>query len=630
MTTSARSKRSTVSAIVTRTHRDEDSAATDRGHAPWPDRRPDNTPVESPATPFRAPHAGERRAARTLDQSPDQAPGKTPKEPKAPEQAEDKPKRPRRYRRGWPSPLTRRILALNVLVLLVPVLGLLHLEDYRQSLIGAELNSLRIQARAFALSFASTTVVETQAGEERVLPESARHLMRVLLTDTRVRARIFARSGALLADSFLLVGPGGRVQVVELPPKESWPEAGLGRFFDRAMNWLPLAGDLPVYSESPFQTAADYMEVERALIGESRGVVRLDRRGRLVLSVAVPVQRYRRVLGALMLSKDGADVEAAVRDRRLDVLLVFGMALAVTIMLSLYLAGTIARPVRRLAEAAERVRYGQGRQYEIPDFTRRRDELGDLSGALRDMTAALWARLDAIEGFAADVAHEIKNPLTSLRSAVETVARVEDPEKQKQLMSIILDDVQRLDRLISDISDASRLDAELSRAQTDRVDMGQLVRALGEAQQAIGDEAGPRFKLSIADDQDLHIQGTEDRLGQVLRNLISNAETFSPPGGIIDLAIRRDGAWVEIGVADQGPGIPEGKLAAVFDRFYTERPESEKFGTHSGLGLSISKRIVEAHGGTIRVENLCDEDGAGDSKLRGARFIVRLPVDAGR
>jgi len=510
------------------------------------------------------------------------------------------------------------------LVLLVPVLGLLHLEDYRQSLISAELGSLRIQARAFALSFASATVVE-KAGEERVLPESARHLMRVLLTDTRVRARIFARSGALLADSFLLVGPGGQVQVVELPPQESWPEAGLGRIFDQVISWLPLTRNLPTYREAPYQTASDYLEVEWALAGESRGMVRLDRRGRLVLSSAVPVQRYRQVLGALMLSKDGADVEAAVRDRRRDVLLVFGMALAVTIMLSLYLAGTIARPVRRLAEAAERVRYGQGRHYEIPDFTRRRDEVGDLSGALRDMTESLWARLDAIEGFAADVAHEIKNPLTSLRSAVETVVRVEDPVQQKRLMSIILDDIQRLDRLISDISDASRLDAELSRAQTERVDLGHLVRALGEAHQAIGHEAGPRFNLSVADDQALHVQGIEDRLGQVLRNLISNAQTFSPPDGIIELAIRRDGAWLEISVADQGPGIPEGKLAAVFDRFYTERPESEKFGTHSGLGLSISKQIIEAHGGTIRAENLCGEDG----DVRGARFLIRLPMDEG-
>jgi len=510
-----------------------------------------------------------------------------------------------------------------MLVLLIPVLGLLHLEDYRQSLITSELDSMRIQARAFALSFASTTVVEAQAGEERLLPESARHLMRVLLTDTRVRARMFARTGELLVDSFLLIGPGGQVQVVELPPEDKWPEVGLGRLYDRAMNWLPVTDELQPYREARVQTAADYIEVERALGGESRGMVRLDRRGRLVLSMAVPVQRYRQVLGALMLSKDGADVEAAVRDRRLDILMVFALALGVTILLSLYLAGTIARPVRRLAEAAERVRYGQGRQHEIPDFTRRRDEIGDLSGALRDMTAALWARLDAIEGFAADVAHEIKNPLTSLRSAVETVARVEDPKQQKRLMSIILDDVQRLDRLISDISDASRLDAELSRAQTERVDVGRLVRDLYAAHQAMEPESGPRFRLALDAAQTYTVQGIEDRLGQVLRNVISNATTFSPPGGTIDLAVCRAGAWIDIAVSDEGPGIPPGKLTAIFDRFYTERPQSEKFGTHSGLGLSISKQIVEAHGGIIRAENLVDAAGG----VRGARFIIRLPAE---
>ena len=621
-----------MSAIATRTHRDEDADAPGAEGVPAAPPAPrvgerrglrpperDTEPVADSPPPAQEP---DRPADRPAERQPGQAPGQT----SGPAKTKDQPHRPRRYRRGWPSPLTRRILALNVLVLLIPVLGLLHLEDYRLSLISSELDSLRIQARAFALSFASTTVVETQAGEERVLPESARHLMRVLLTDTRVRARIFARSGELLADSFLLVGPGGQVQVIELAPVENWPKSDLSRIYDRVMNWLPLTGELPTYTEAPLQTAGDYTEVERALGGESRGLVRLDRRGRMVLSVAVPVQRYRQVLAALMLSKDGSDIEAAVRDRRLDILLVFGMALGVTILLSLYLAGTIARPVRRLAEAAERVRYGQGRQYEIPDFTRRRDELGDLSGALRDMTEALWARLDAIEGFAADVAHEIKNPLTSLRSAVETVARVEDPEQQKRLMSIILDDVQRLDRLISDISDASRLDAELSRAQTESVDVGEVARAFSEAHRTIGRAGAPRFRLRVADKGALRVQGIEGRLGQVLRNLISNAETFCPPDGVIDLAVRRDGAWVEIGVADEGPGIPEGKLAAVFNRFYTERPESEKFGTHSGLGLSISQQIVEAHGGTIRAENLYDAAGG----VRGARFVIRLPADESR
>jgi len=529
-----------------------------------------------------------------------------------------------RRRRRLISPLTRRILALNVLVLMVPVLGLMHLDQYRQSLIAAELDALRTQGKAFALSLGSTAVVGTQFGNEQLLPEMARHLMRVLLIDSGVRARIFARSGKLLGDSFALAGPGGMVQVVELPP----PRGGslldsLGRYLDRAINWLRFSEEPPRYREARIQEAVHYTEVERALLGESPGAVRSDRRGHLVLSVAVPVQRYRQVLGALMLSRGGAAVEHAVRARRVDILVVFAIALAVTVLLSIYLAGTIARPVRRLAEAADRVRTGKGRRVEIPNFGRRRDEIGELSGALRDMTDALWTRLDAIESFAADVAHEIKNPLTSLRSAVETVSRIEDPEQQRKLMSIILDDVQRLDRLISDISDASRLDAELSRARTQPVDLVRLLSALAEAHQATAVEDGPILSFETRGSGSLLVQGIEERLGQVLRNLINNAVTFSPPHGTIELAAWREDSWAVISVSDSGPGIPESALGAIFDRFYTERPKSEKFGTHSGLGLSISRQIVEAHGGSIRAENRLDGTGA----AIGARLVIRLPLD---
>jgi len=532
--------------------------------------------------------------------------------------------RRRRRRRRLISPLTRRILAINVLVLMVPVLGLMHLDQYRQSLIAAELDALRTQGKAFALSLGSTAVVGTQFGDEQLLPEMARHLMRVLLIDSGVRARIFGRSGKLLADSFVLAGPGGLVQVVELPPPPGTSLLdGLDRYLDRAVNWLPFSEDPPRYREARIQQASHYREVELALLGESPGVVRADQRGRLVLSVAVPVQRYRRVLAALMLSRDGDAVARAVRARRVDILVVFAAALAVTVLLSIYLAGTIARPVRRLAEAAERVRTGKGRRVEIPDFSRRHDEIGDLSGALRDMTQALWTRLDAIESFAADVAHEIKNPLTSLRSAVETISRVEDPEQQKKLMSIILDDVQRLDRLISDISDASRLDAELSRARTRPVDLGRLLSVLVETHQATAPEAGPGLRFEIRGEDSLVVQGIDERLGQVLRNLIANAATFSPPDGTIELAAWREDSWAVITVSDSGPGIPEGAFAAIFDRFYSERPKTEKFGTHSGLGLSISKQIIEAHGGSIRAENRHDRAGG----VIGARLVIRLPLD---
>jgi two-component system sensor histidine kinase ChvG len=341
-----------------------------------------------------------------------------------------------------------------------------------------------------------------------------------------------------------------------------------------------------------------------------------------VLNVAVPVQRYRRVLGALLLTGDSADIDAAVRNVRFEILRIFAAALAVTILLSMFLARTIARPIHRLADAAEQVRTGHGRQIDIPDFSRRRDEIGNLSGSLRDMTAALWQRMDAIERFAADVAHEIKNPLTSLRSAVETVSRIEDPQQQKKLMGIILDDVERLNRLISDISDASRLDAELSRAETVPVDIASMLGALVELHDATADEDSPRIQLDLAPYQSLSVRGIEGRLVQVWRNLISNAVSFSPPHGLIRITAMRDGRRLRVSVSDEGPGIPPGKLTAIFDRFYSERPAGEKFGTHSGLGLSISKQIVEAHGGRLIAENREDDSG----HILGALFTVTLPA----
>ncbi len=526
--------------------------------------------------------------------------------------------------RGWRSPLTRRILALNVLTLLIPVLGLLHLDQYRQSLIDTELDAMRGQALAFSLSLGNTAAVAGEAGDESLIPEITRSLMRLLVGDSDLRARIFAPSGELIADSFMLLGPGGMVQVMDLPPPDSGSMSSrLGSLYDRIVNWLPGMSGLPVYQEEAIQRAENYLEVVRALGGDSTGMVRTDGDGRLVLFMAVPVQRYRQVLGAMLLSTGGDEITAAVRARRQDVLLVFGVALAATVLISLYLAGTLARPIRRLAAAADNVRYGKGRKFEIPDFSHRGDEIGELSESLREMTEALWARLDAIENFAADVAHEIKNPLTSLRSAVETVARVEDPGQQKKLMSIILDDVQRLDRLISDISDASRLDAELSREEGGPVDVAKLLEALVEVHKATLGEDGPRFKVDVARDQRLVVAGLEGRLGQVFRNLISNAISFSPKHGTIRLSARRQQGWSVIIVSDEGPGIPPGKLDDVFDRFYSERPAGEKFGTHSGLGLSISRQIIEAHGGSIRAVNRTDEEG----RVIGARFIVRLPAE---
>lgn len=523
------------------------------------------------------------------------------------------------------SPLTLRILTLNVLALAIPIAGLLYLDEYRDDLIRARLNSLRTEAELISGAIATSGVVTGPLGDERLLVEATRATLRRLVDPAEARARVFDQDGALVADSFRLAGPAGIVEIETLDAP-NWPADLFSRLLTGLYDWVVsvLPGDdgYPAYTERAEQRASDYGEVTRAMTGEISSAVRRDESGQLILSTAVPIQRYRQVLGGLMLSVEGDEIEQSVRSLRFDILAVFGIALTVTVLLSLYLAGTIARPIRRLALAAEQVRRGQGRATQLPNFSRRKDEIGELSGALRDMTEALWQRMDAIERFAADVAHEIKNPLTSLRSAVETVARIEDPLQQRKLMSVILDDVQRLNRLITDISEASRVDAEMSRSEMEPVDLGAMLATLADLHEATQNGDGPRLLLDLAAHQSLTMRGNEGRIVQVLRNLLSNAVSFSPPGGEIHVVCARVRDRVRITVSDQGPGIPPGKLKAIFDRFYSERPEGEKFGSHSGLGLSISKQIVEAHGGTIEAENIVDDSG----HVRGARFIVTLPA----
>ena len=546
--------------------------------------------------------------------------------PAKPVKENAKPKRlPASRRSLWQSPLTRRILVLNIMALLVPVLGLLYLPTYRDSLLQSELELLKTEGSLFSGALAASGVVSGPLGEEKMVPETSRQTIRRLVDVSKTRARLFTPDGTMVADSFLLSGPGGIVTITPLPPLDpneslvwKWVAGAYDWVFDR----LPSSRILQPYQEAAVQNAADYQEVVKAMDGEAMTFVRDAGKGKMILSAAVPVQRYRQVLGALLLTKPGDDIEATLRDTRLTILGVSGIALGVTILLSLYLASTIALPIHRLADAADRVRRDKGRQKTIPDLSARGDEIGDLSGALRDMTEAVWRRMDAIEGFAADVAHEIKNPLTSLRSAVETVARVEDPQQQKKLMSIILDDVQRLDRLISDISDASRIDAEMSRVEAAPVKLRDLVLAVADVYTATGRDDAPEIKTHLPEGDTLSVLGTEGRLGQVVRNLVANAISFSPPHGAIVLAVRRVARQIVLTIEDEGPGVPPDKLSEIFERFYSERPRGEKFGTHSGLGLSISKQIVEAYGGSLRADNRTDALG----RVSGARFTVTLLV----
>ena len=532
--------------------------------------------------------------------------------------------RAERDRRRLFSPLTRRILTVNVLALAILVAGVLYLGRYQDNLIDNELQSLRIQAEIFAAALGQEAYGTQPDGKTVLRREMAGPILGRLALPTGGRARLFAADGSLIADSRVQPGPGGAVQVEDLPPPSD--DDALTRFvigaYERLIEWLPSRQDLPIYHEHAKQRAANYDEVVRAIAGEPATRVRGDGHGGLVLSVAVPVQRFKQVLGALMLSESGDDIDDAVRDVRIEILRVFLISLGITVLLSLYLGGTIVRPLRRLAQAADRVRRARGRDHEIPDFRGRNDEIGALAGDLRDMTEALRQRLDAIESFAADVAHEIKNPLTSLKSAVETAVRVREPEQQRKLMAIILEDVDRLNRLITDISDASRLDSELSRLEPERLDLGRLLGALADMRRAAGVGGQPEIVFEELPGGPYVVMAIEGRLVQVFQNLLSNAFSFSPPNGVVTLRIGRDGKWVEATVEDQGPGIPPGSLQKIFDRFYSERPEGEPFGTHSGLGLSISRQIVEAHNGTIAADNRRD----GQGRVIGARFIVRLPA----
>jgi two-component system, OmpR family, sensor histidine kinase ChvG len=524
------------------------------------------------------------------------------------------------------SRLTLRILAINVFAIAILFAGVLYLDRYQNSLIQSELEALAGQAEIFGRTIAGIAIRTDSDSENRLSNTLVRSTLRKVSIMLGKRVRVFSTDGGLVADSQIIGRPGGMVQIRELPPPKFGDANGfLIEAYERVVNWMPRRGDMPHYSEAASQHARHYQEVSSALTGLKATNVSVSEDGDLVLSAAVPLQTYRQVLGALMLSIDGQEIDHAIRSVRFEILGIFVVVLAITVFLSLYLAGSIIRPVQRLAIAAEQVTTSLNRHHLIPIFEGRQDEIGDLSRAISGMTEALWQRMDAVEQFAADVAHEIKNPLTSVRSAVESASRTDDPEKQALLLSIIVDDVARLDRLISDISDASRLDAELSRDVTDEIDLVGMLTIMAQLHSAKDAGGGVEVRYECSDEGDksntLTIRGHESRLVQVIRNLLGNAITFSPNNSTVWLRARRESETIKVVVEDEGPGIPSGKLDEVFGRFYSERPEGEKFGTHSGLGLSISRQIVEAHGGRIWAENCVNAQGM----VTGARFTVSLP-----
>jgi two-component system sensor histidine kinase ChvG len=530
------------------------------------------------------------------------------------------------------SPLLQRILLVNLLPLALLLAALLYLDQYQNGLLAAEVTTLREQARIYAGALGEAAVREETPDSPRLVSELSRPLLRRLTEPTpNAQAKLYSPDGEVLADSRVREGAAGAVVTEPLPPAVNRGRlVGLvGRVYDDVLSVLPHSKEASLLDLGSPAAGADWapdVREELRLNAATQGrqippYIRRTDENRLLVSVAEPISRNRRNLGVVLLTREAREVDDSVLAVRLSILALFALALALTVMLSWYLSLTIARPILRLAGAAARMREGSGRTGAVPlPLLERGDEVGELARALSASASALWSRMDAIEQFAADVAHEIKNPLSSIRSAIETLRRIDDPVKQRRLTAIIAEDVGRLDRLISDISDASRIDAELSRVATEPVDIAPILRLLAEINETTRDEGEAHIKLTLADGK-LVVQGVEGRLVQVLRNLLGNAQSFSPPDGEIGLRAEEIGGMVEIAVEDSGPGIPDAKLENIFARFYSERPQGERFGQHSGLGLSISRQIVEALRGQIVAENRRDAAG----KVIGARFLVRLP-----
>lgn len=553
------------------------------------------------------------------------------------------------------SSLTRRILFLNLAGLAVLVTGILYLNTFRDGLIDARVESLMTQGEIIAGAIAASATVETdsisidpekllelQAGESLgpgsdqldnldfpINPERVAPVLRRLISPTRTRARIYDRDANLLLDSRHLYSRG-QILRYDLPPVDE-EEPDLVERIQKFIFDFFRNTDLPVYHEQPGGNGAAFPEVVKALTGSPSTIVRVSEQGEQIVSVAVPIQRFRAVLGVLMLSTEGGDIDKIVAAERKAILRVFGIAALVTAILSMLLASTIANPLRRLSAAAVRVRRGVKSREEIPDFSDRQDEIGNLSVAVRDMTNALYARIEAIESFAADVSHELKNPLTSLRSAVETLPLAKNDNSRSRLMEIIQHDVRRLDRLITDISDASRLDAELAREDAGTVDLKKFVTDLvAVSRETTRNKKAVEIELKVAKlpqgVKGYFVVGHDLRIGQVITNLIENARSFVPEDhGHISLSLARAGKFNILTVDDNGPGIRADSIDRIFERFYTDRPAGEAFGQNSGLGLSISRQIVEAHGGTLTAENI---PGTKPGEIKGARFVVTLPAEA--
>jgi two-component system sensor histidine kinase ChvG len=521
------------------------------------------------------------------------------------------------------SRITRIIFLWNFVGLGILLLGVLLLTELRAGLTEAQFRNLRTQGELIANLLIETGTVQGDPFpglNEPAVREVLRRVLPPVAEGERVgtagtRVRVFAPDGVIVADTDVIYD---RLEETPLP--------GMGEREDLSQRIERAARRVEYIRLTPWRPSITLEEErQRALLGEISSGQRLNELGERVVSVTLPIRRVQSVLGVVTL--ESADVERILVAERAAMLPFTLGAAMVTFLSSALLALFIGRPLKRLAEAADRLRVTGSTRLELPDVSRRNDEIGALGQSLEAMTDALADRIDANERFAADVSHEIKNPLASIRSAIDSARAISDPERQGQLLGIVAQDVKRLDRLVTDIARASRIEAETARGDPGKVDLARMLEEMVSAYAPAPDEeADVPVIFQRPAPTDAIVFGQEGLIGQVFRNLIDNARSFSPPGGAVRVAIEvvrgRGDDVVRAAVEDEGPGIPPENLETVFERFYTQRPAGTAFGANSGLGLSIARQIVAAHHGRIYAQNI---EGSGGARL-GARLVVELPL----
>ena len=503
---------------------------------------------------------------------------------------------------------------ITLLPIFITLIGILFLDQYSKALLSRELSGLRRQAETLAIMINRLEGDSEKVIRRTLSKESIELLIPLVGRNSKVRIRLFQPDGTLYADTQSLSQLSPKVEVLRLPKLKEEIDLvdHLEKAFNKLKNFSIVNYQYPLHQEFLNDSAKNYDEVLSALDGFNSNAVRQDKNRRLILSVAVPIGNERRYRGAIMLSIDGNIIQNDISELQYSFLNIFLLVIILTLFLGFIFSKRITLPISRLVKAADNVR--NTNNMEVKNLINRNDEIGELAFSLDEMTKDLLNRMDAVASFAADVSHEIKNPLTSLRSAIETFSIIKDENQKKKLMGIVLEDINRLDRLITDISDASRLDSDLSKDEMVLLNLTSLINGFINIRKEMIKEV--RFKLNL--EKDLFIKGNQSRLIQVFDNLINNSVSFSPKDGEIKIDALKNRGKIYVIFSDQGRGISEGKKDTIFDRFYSDRPTNEKFGKHSGLGLSIVKQILESHKAKIYADNIYNRKKV----IKGAKFTI--------